>query len=441
MEKHQTEFFRKEDGRKWLIEKLTEKEKVTIITQVQNKKTGKIEPKKTTIKKCFIENQFHEHHTRYELCEQMINIVKGDLETRDKKILVLYNLEFLEVLLNKFNVNKNNITLITDIPLKQKIGRTIYKIENIYIANNLKELEEIIKNMALHFDLCFSNPPYGDQQDPHRDVNILSAIIPICEELVLIHPSLWVLDIKSKEPTNPNQILRNHISNKIKSLEFRNAYHLFGIKLSLPCVITHVVPTPQNFIDVTYLNGYNQKVPTIDDITVFQDKWIPIVKPFKIKIENYIKHNMGNIGDYSIVPSQVKNKDNCCQIAENRGNLDFDKNDQSKLLKHDFYTFITLNPQKVKGLRKDSGKSLVFEFKTINERDNFIQYLMTDFARFCLALGKINRLIDKTTCSFVPWLDFKTPWDDLRLYHTFQIDPNTQNYIKEFLPDFHKIRK
>jgi L-lactate utilization protein LutB len=41
----------------------------------------------------------------------------------------------------------------------------------------------------------------------------------------------------------------------------------------------------------------------------------------------------------------------------------------------------------------------------------------------------------------VPWLDFTEEWDDNKLFAKFDVSQELQDYIKDFLPDFHEIRK
>ena len=41
----------------------------------------------------------------------------------------------------------------------------------------------------------------------------------------------------------------------------------------------------------------------------------------------------------------------------------------------------------------------------------------------------------------IPWLDFTEEWDDDKLFKKFDISQELQDYIRDFLPDFHGIRK
>jgi hypothetical protein len=103
--------------------------------------------------------------------------------------------------------------------------------------------------------------------------------------------------------------------------------------------------------------------------------------------------------------------------------------------------------EKNKGIRqpnldKHGGTCIpTFYLNTEQEQDNFINYLKTDFARFCLSIIKNNANLGAGEMNLIPYLDFTEKWDDDKLFKYFNVDKETQNYIREFLPDHHGIRK
>ena len=117
-----------------------------------------------------------------------------------------------------------------------------------------------------------------------------------------------------------------------------------------------------------------------------------------------------------------------------------------KMVKDDFYTFVMKDSERNKGIRqpnlnKPGGPTPTFEFNTEEKQINFIDYLKTDFARFCLSFLKIGQHLENGEMSIVPWLDFTQKWDDEKLFKYFNINEETQKYIREFLPDYHGVRK
>ena len=57
-----------------------------------------------------------------------------------------------------------------------------------------------------------------------------------------------------------------------------------------------------------------------------------------------------------------------------------------------------------------------------------------------ILINKLNKHIDSGELELIPWLNFKIPYDDEKLYRLFNIPVETQNYIRNFLPDYYKIR-
>ena len=131
---------------------------------------------------------------------------------------------------------------------------------------------------------------------------------------------------------------------------------------------------------------------------------------------------------------------NVIQLAGIRGTPYRESDIDAPMLLNDFYTMVMKDSDGNKGIRKSDIKA-TFTFISEAERDNFIDYLKTDFARFCLSIFKINSHLDNGELELIPWLDFTEEWDDAKLYKHFNINKETQAYITSFLPDFHGIRQ
>lgn len=114
------------------------------------------------------------------------------------------------------------------------------------------------------------------------------------------------------------------------------------------------------------------------------------------------------------------------------------KNYNNEIVKKDFYTLIGKTPDINKGIRKPDITT--YEFNTQVEQDNFINYCKTDFARFCLALTKNSQNIAKGELKLIPWMDFTQKWTDEKLFDHFNVDTETQIYIKKFIPDYYNIK-
>ena len=123
-----------------------------------------------------------------------------------------------------------------------------------------------------------------------------------------------------------------------------------------------------------------------------------------------------------------------CQFAAIIGN----HSKGSSLTKDDFYTMTLKDSDGNKGIRNKNVRKddyIVYEFDTDMERDNFLNYCKTFFARFCLSIFKNSQNNHYGEMSLIPWLDFTQSWDDAKLFKHFNIDKKTQEYIYNFLPD------
>ena len=113
------------------------------------------------------------------------------------------------------------------------------------------------------------------------------------------------------------------------------------------------------------------------------------------------------------------------------------------LIQDDFFTVLMKDSDQNKGLRKsiESNGMMTVIVNSDSELNNFISYLKTDFARFCLSFYKINGNNHRGELAAIPWLDFNEKWNDEKLFKKFEVSEELQKYIREFLPDYYGIRK
>ena len=126
-----------------------------------------------------------------------------------------------------------------------------------------------------------------------------------------------------------------------------------------------------------------------------------------------------------------------------RGNCE--KVSDKKTIKDDFYGVVSNNQNEIETKNKSQdvcfSRGSYLYFNSEIERTNFINYMKTDFARFCLSIYKIRKDFDAGEMELIPWLDFTEEWDDDKLFKKFNVSKELQGYIREFLPDYYGIRK
>ncbi len=222
------------------------------------------------------------HSTPLSIVDRMIN--KTTLE--NKKILVIFNLEFLEQLINKYRVAPANIYLLADSNVEKLISEKLYRVNSVLVnVEDFKSKKFISELTKMQFDLVFSNPPYNS----NNDLKILQEIKEVATELVIVHPSTWLLDLKSKSKLY-NDFKKNL---KLKSVELFNGNPIFNITLMVPCVITHTDSFYSGTTSVKFFSD-EYEVSSIEEITKFGEAWLLLVKPFMNIIQEYIDEN-GNV--------------------------------------------------------------------------------------------------------------------------------------------------
>lgn len=403
MDKIGKEFLKSEEGRKWFIEK-----------------TLKAVPK---------DKNWQQFHTPYdEICEKMISKATKPLE--DKNILVLFNVEFLEVLIHKFDIPSKNITFLTDCKLEYEIATKIYRVDaNVIENNDINSIQKELKKLKI-FDLCFTNPPYLGA----THTKIISEVLTICNEIVVVHPAIWLLDNKhivSSYFTKYREIIKKY-SEEAYIFDGNSVFNIVG-----PCSPFTIFKINKKYngkIKVNYFDEQHYEVDSIYDITVFGQDWFHIVKPLVEKMKKYdniwewnqrgkkinkIPKNKFYFQCRALVPGTAGNDVHNCLIQLNSSHERYIK------------TYDTLG-----------GRVIIFYFETENEVHNFIEYLKTDFVRFCISIYKIRQDFDNGELKLVPIMDFTKKWTDKDLYKYFSIPQETVDYITNIFPeDLYELRK
>jgi hypothetical protein len=350
----------------------------------------------------------------------------------DKKILVLFNIEFIQVLVEERKINPENIYYIADNELEYLSAIKIFKVQSYKLSDfSVPALKKLIAGIDMKFDVVFSNPPYNKS----IDIKIFTEVYDVADEIVVIHPSTWLLDTKGTFNTYVN--FRNKINRHIKSFTLFNGNADFGITVNTPIVISHIDKNIDSDIQVDFF-GEVYKSSDIADVTKFGKAWFTLVKPFMQTIQNHIEQN-DSVWNKKVSSVNIDSSKFYCQLADIIGHVNLTSK-TSQMVKDDFYTMTIKNSQSNLGIRKSTIQN-TYSFSTEKERYNFLRYCETDFARFCIALLKNNTTFKAGENSLLPWLDFTEEWDDDKLFAKFDVSQELQDYIRDFLPDYYGIRK
>lgn len=348
----------------------------------------------------------------------------------NKKILVLFNIEFLQVLVEERKINPENIYYIADNDLEYLSAIKIFKVQSYKLSDfTVPALKNLIVGLDMKFDLVFSNPPYNRGMD----IKILNEITNHANEIVAIHPSISMIELKG------NKLYNIFKQKNIKSIDCFNGNFIFDIGLFYPCMISYIDNSHAGKIEVKWFDDIFS-VEDANDVTVYSSHWKTLVKPFYQKIFKECENdNVWNHNKLSIDQTKFH-----CQLAAIRGHVN--ERDGSSMVQSDFYTCCMQDVEGNKGIRQPNlnragNPTPTFEFDTEIERDNFLNFINTDFARFCLSLLKNNANLAVGEMKLIPWLDFTEEWDDDKLFKKFDVSQELQDYIRDFLPDYYSIRK
>ncbi len=369
----------------------------------------------------------------------MIRRMVNKTPLADKNILILFNIEFLEVLIHECNINNNKIYYIADNELEFLTAQNVFKVHPFTLAEfSVQSLYNQIQATNMKFDVVFSNPPYNK----NVDIKILNEIVDLADEFIIVHPSTWLVDLKDKTPLY--RTFKSKIDRKVSSIELFNGNPIFNIRLFMPCVITHIDKKHNGKVSVNNFNSIYE-TDSIFEITKFGVDWETIVKPFKKTVSEFIENNNGHMWERfcnNKTNAFVQEEGYLLQIPMGRGNEN--QTSHTEMVKEDFYGVFSNDENEI--ITKNKCQEVAFKggtycyFPTEEQRDNCVNYLKTDFARFCLAINKLNKHIDSGELELIPWLDFTEGWNDEKLYKHFNISLETQLYIRNFLPDYYKVR-
>ena len=358
-----------------------------------------------------------------------------DLE--HKSVLVLFNGEILEGLIHDYKVPAGQITFATDFAdeFEAKFFKALYGVDYKLISDPAF-IPSAFKGKT--YDVVLSNPPYTDG----LDLKIMQALIGanVAKEYVVVHPAAWLIDLKHKNRLYTN--FKSAVSGRVKSVKVFNGNKEFGIMLFVPCAVIHIVPTHYGDISVEYFDD-KYSVTSIDEVTKFGKAYDQVVKPFIEVISEECEKNP-NMWSHNVSHLPVDASKKYCQLVQIRGHVSKEPN---TIVSDDFYTLVMIDHDNNKGIRTSNVNKprnhhlATFAFDTDDEVENFLCYLKTDFVRFCLAIFKMNAQLNRGEMDLIPWLDFTQSWDDEKLFAHFNIDQDTQDYIRAFLPDYYGIRK
>ena len=301
-----------------------------------------------------------------------------------------------------------------------------YKL-NVYLGSSIED--HFLNHVRTVWDIKSSkdvrvlgNPPYNAM----IDLKFIEMAYKIADNVLFIHPSTWLLDEKNRQSkfTKTKELVADSLDN----IELLNGNNEFGIGLFAPLSITHIIKnrTKKGIVCVDTINKVKLTYDNIWQINKFSNNDIY----FKLK-EKITNDKYQNLHDILLKDNGSNWYVNLSQI---RGHVS--ENNDSKMVQDDFYTLCTKDLKASETPRQQREKTQA-SFLTKEEADNFIEYVKTNFVRFCLSINKNNQNLYCGEMSLIPWLDYTEKWDDEKLNKLFNLTEEEIEFINKFIPKYY----
>ena len=289
------------------------------------------------------------------------------------------------------------------------------------------------------FDIIIGNPPYNSM----LDLDFVQKCHGLCDLLLFVHPSTWLLDQKGKQ--NKFIETKSICKDSLKYVELFNGNGIFRkfkastsdngggsmvpIDLCAPCAIT-LFDTREKQETITVLNRATAivtKYTNIFDINKYDNNCY--YRSIREKIEEFPKTLSSRDGinsNYWVTLAQISGN-------HRSGSID------TPQVKNDFYTMIvSKNVDTCISTSKDDKKLNQFSFNTKAEANNFVSYVCSKFARFVLSIYKSNKNNHRGELELIPYLDYTEEWSEDRLQEYFNLTDDEMSFINSVIPNYYK---
>jgi len=354
------------------------------------------------------QNNIQNVHTPYDLCDDMLTEMKQYTTFSDDEFLVLFNLEFVEMLIAT-GVPNERIWFVTDCKKKAALlGISRYsgvKVEVIDMQKN-NAIEEMNPFGGKKFDAVVMNPPWQHQ----LHLSFLKKALDLGKMVVSVQPAGWfVCERKPKD-------VIDKISGKILSVKLFDGQPVFDVEIGCLAGI-FLLDTTINKKSFTVVDESQHKsieYDSVKNVNSFNntDIYLPLkTKLLRLASQNSLFNNVGKQNKFYV---------NLAKIRGHGGNPDL-------------HTFLP----KSQGIEK-TPKMQFFGFENKQSATNFISYLRTKVARFCLAILKSNKNMHQGELKSVPYVNCSQLWSDAFLVKQWELTKKEWEFIDSVIPNYYE---
>lgn len=300
-------------------------------------------------------------------------------------------------------------------------SRHIYTIKQIGSKINIIKNSREIVDKNMNFDFTVGNPPYIGQ----LHLEFLKMSLERSKYIKLIHPSGWLTRSGKKIEKEVKFGLRN----RLRKLTLFNGYPVFNAEFQGPLVITEVDPRYDGKIEVHYDNTGNKYfIDSLDDFPT--GYWEPTEENYELRDLIAAESNKTNIlslriSDPNKIPLSIP-----VICGDPRTKL------KEHFVRKDFWIFFYPNSDMY---NYKHSENQWYSFNNEKERDSFVSYLKTKFARFALAINKTgNRNNISRYIKNIPLPSLDQNWTEDSIMEYYKLTQKQKENIRNFIPDYYE---
>ncbi len=328
------------------------------------------------------------------------------------KLIVIESIEVVDTLI-ALGYNSSMLHF-TSTSSKKRADAAAYGCWILPVVNLLTKFKK--GDLKMKFDACIQNPPY--ERGLH--VDFVNLGVAVADRVVAVHPSTPIINRKpSQRPARELELLAN-LEAYQSSVELCDGFALFSAQIDAPIAITEI----NKSIQESGITCDNSLVPlnTVNIIGAWSGKFYTLIQEDSL--------HTGACGEFSgfTAKENITGTFFVSQCWKPSGGSGYKS--------ASFFTMVSKSKTVTESII-DKTNWVHWGFETKAEAENLISYMKTDFARFMLALYKINGTIHGGELKAVPWMDFTQEWTDEKLYKHFKISKADQKRISDFIPTYY----
>jgi len=401
------------------------------------------------------------------LVREMINCVE-DVNSL-KKILVIFNIEFLECLIKEKGIDPSVVDFAFDNELEGKFAKKVYGVDGFNIGGCLDTFKAATQGIEGKYDLVLSNPPYQIQSEKQKEIegNNQKHAKPIYNEIVeysidflkpkyicMITPSRWMVGGRGLDDYRGRLLNDNRIK-LIQDFEgskeiFSNSninggvsYFLWDKDYNGECNFNGVYRNLNEF-DVLVRNNISCQIlnKVISKTNIFCNKKHLSQNPFGIN-SNFSEWVSKDTINSVVCKSSDKELKYVSFFQDRHNILNLWKviithatpgglSDTSTVARKLLMGFMILDPNQI----CTQTYLVAGVFNSKKEAENYMGYMKTKFYRFMLSLRLITQNISTDCFAWVPDMgDYTHEYTDNDLYQHYGLTRKEIDHIEKSIKE------